>query len=89
MSHIHSNDIKVSFGEVNYLFPTEMFPRLIEKEMESKHGVRKAKTQLSHKIPRQTQVRNKIADLNKINGFADRNHPDSPCAHLIQYNIFH
>lgn len=32
-------------------------------------GVKKAKRQLRHKIPRQTQVRNKTVDLNKTNGF--------------------
>lgn len=88
MRHVYSNIIRVSFGaEVSYLSPTKMFPGLVEKESESKHRLKKAKMQRRHKIPRQTQVRNEIADLNKINGFADTDHPNSPCVHMIQYNI--
>lgn len=73
----------MSFREgVKYLSPTKMFPGLIEKEMESKHRVKKAKMQLRHKIPRQTQTRNKITDLDKTNGSADRN-----CTQILQVHI--
>ena len=46
-----------------------MFPGLIKRELESKDRVKKTKMQLRHKISKQTLVRNKIADLEKINGF--------------------
>lgn len=44
--------------------------------------------QLRNKIPRQTQVRNKIANLDELNGFVDRDCPNSTYAHLIQNYIF-
>ena len=75
MSHVHSKGIRVSLGEGrSYLSPAKMFPGLIEKESEPKYRVKKAKMQLRYKISRQTQEKNKMSDLDKINGFADRDH---------------
>lgn len=62
---------------------------LIEKKLESKHRIKKAKMQLRNKIPRQTQVRDKIAHLHEISGFVNRDFPHSPYAHLTQNYILY